>query len=167
MRLGERAQVVSRDRRAGTIVRTEADYVVCTIPLSVLKSIRADFSRGVQRAIEQGAAAYASSAKVAFAASPRWWELEDQIYGGISWTSRDINQLWYPSHGINRSKGILIGAYIWDEAASQRYASLSPAERRAAAIADGERLHPGYAAKVGAAASVAWSKVPYSLGAWA
>lgn len=167
VRLGERAQIVARDRRAGTLVRTEADYVVCTIPLPVLKSIRADFSPGVQRAIEQGAAAYASSAKVAFAASPRWWELDDQIYGGISWTSRDINQLWYPSHGINKSKGIVVGAYIWDEAAAQRYANLSPAERRATAIADGERLHPGYGAKVGAAASVAWSKVPYSLGAWA
>ncbi|MGD9885969.1 MAG: flavin monoamine oxidase family protein, partial [Reyranella sp.] len=82
-------------------------------------------------------------------------------------TSRDINQLWYPSHGIQTSKGILVGAYIWEDEAARRYAVLSPAGRRAAAIADGERLHPGYGAKVGASTSVAWSKVPYSLGAWA
>jgi monoamine oxidase len=166
VRIGERAQIVSRDRRSGAIVRTEVDYVVCTIPLPVLKSIRADFSPAVAHAIDQGAAAYAPAAKVAFAASPRWWEREDHLYGGISWTSRDINQVWYPSHGFHTSKGILIGAYIWEEAAAQRYAGMSPPERRAAAIADGERLHPGYGAKVGAAASVAWNKVPYSLGAW-
>lgn len=167
LRTGERAQIVSRDRRTGATVTTDADYVVCTIPLPVLKSIRADFSPDVQRAIEQGAATYAPTAKVAFATSPRWWEVNDQLYGGISWTSRDINQLWYPSHGFHGRNGILIGAYIWDYEAAQRYGAMSPAERRAAAIADGERLHPGYGTKVGAAASVVWSKVPYSLGGWA
>lgn len=166
LRLGERAQIVSRDRRSGSRVTTEADYVVCTIPLPVLKSIGADFSPAVKRAIEQGAEAYAPAAKVAFAASPRWWEIDHHLYGGISWTSRDINQVWYPSHGIHTSKGILIGAYIWEEEPARRYGAMSPVERRVAAIADGERLHPGYGAKVGAAASVAWSKVPYSLGAW-
>jgi monoamine oxidase len=167
LRTGERAQIVSRDRRSGATVTTDADYVVCTIPLPVLKSIRADFSPAVQRAIEEGAATYAPTAKVAFAASPRWWEMEDRLYGGISWTSRDINQLWYPSHGFHARKGILIGAYIWDYEAARRYGTMTPAERRTAAVADGERLHPGYGTKVGAAASVVWSKMPYSLGGWA
>jgi len=167
LRIGDRARIVSRHRQSGAIATTDADYVVCTIPLPVLKSIRTDFSPAVTRAIEQGAATYAPAAKVAFASSPRWWEVDHQLYGGISWTSRDINQLWYPSHGYHTSKGILIGAYIWDPAAVQRYAAMSPAERRAAAVADGERMHPGYGTKVGAAASVVWHKVPYSLGGWA
>jgi monoamine oxidase len=47
-----------------------------------------------------------------------------------------------------------------------RFDAMTPAERGAAAIVDGERLHPGYGKRVGPAASVAWSKVPYSLGAW-
>jgi len=167
LRAGERARIVSRDRRSGALVTTDADYVVCTIPLPVLKSIRADFSLSVARAIEQGSATYAPAAKVAFASSPRWWEIDHQLYGGISWTSRDINQLWYPSHGFHADRGILVGAYIWDPGATRRYASMSPAQRRAAAIADGERLHPGYGTKVGAAASVVWHKVPYSMGGWA
>src|SRR5260370_7019345 len=44
--------------------------------------------------------------------------------------------------------------------------AMSQAERHTAAIADGERHHPGYGKLVGPAASVAWAKIPYSLGAW-
>ena len=35
--------------------------------------------------------------------SPGWIGL----YGGVSWTSRDITQLWYPSHGFHGPRGIL------------------------------------------------------------
>jgi monoamine oxidase len=42
-----------------------------------------------------------------------------------------------------------------------RFTAMTPAERRAAAIGDGERLHPGYEKLVGPAASVAWAKVPF------
>ena len=97
----------------------------------------------------------------------RWWDTEQQLYGGISWTGRDITQIWYPSHGFHGSKGILVGAYIWDDDANKRFGDMTPDQRRQAAIADGERLHPGYAKRVGAAMSVSWSKVPYSLGGWA
>ena len=43
--------------------------------------------------------------KVAFEAPRRWWEADLGLYGGISWTSRDINQIWYPSSGFNGKKG--------------------------------------------------------------
>jgi monoamine oxidase len=43
---------------------------------------------------------------------------------------------------------------------------MQPRERHAAAIADGERLHPGYARLVDLPASVAWSKIPFSRGGW-
>jgi monoamine oxidase len=43
---------------------------------------------------------------------------------------------------------------------------MSPSARLAAAIADGERLHPGYARKVDQGVSVAWSKIPFTGGGW-
>ncbi len=70
-----------------------------------------------------------------------------------------------PSSGFHGDKGIVIGAYIWTTAIGQRWAAMSPSSRHAAAIADGERLHPGYTRLVGQAASVAWSNVPFSGGA--
>jgi monoamine oxidase len=165
-RAGEQARIVARDRRSGRQESHEADFVVCTIPLPVLKSIASDFAPPVKAAIERGAEGYFPAVKVAFESERRWWELDDAIYGGISWTSRDITQIWYPSHGFHADKGVVIGAYIWTTAAAQRFLARTPPERAAAAIEDGERLHPGYGNRVKSGVSVAWSKIPFSLGAW-
>jgi monoamine oxidase len=164
-RVGERARVIVLDRKSGQRTAVDADFAICTIPLSVLEHIPADFGPAVKYAVSVGAKLYFPAVKVAFE-SPRWWETEQQLYGGISWTGRDITQIWYPSHGFHGGKGVLVGAYIWDNAPALRFTAMTPAERRAAAIADGERLHPGYEKLVGPAASIAWAKVPYSLGAW-
>lgn len=44
---------------------------------------------------------------------------------------------------------------------------MTPARRLEAAASEGNALHPGYASEVESGASVAWSKVPFQLGAWA
>jgi monoamine oxidase len=165
-RVGERGRVTSVNRKTRQSSAQEADFVICTIPLSVLTSIPADFAAPVKEAIALGAKGYFPAVKVAFETPRRWWETDHQIYGGISWTGRDITQIWYPSHGFHGRKGVVVGAYIWDDRPAQRFTALSPKERAEAAIGDGERLHPGYATLVGAPASVAWRNIPYSLGAW-
>jgi monoamine oxidase len=165
-RAGERARISWRDRRSGSEHTLDADFVVCTIPLPVLKGIGSDFPERVKRAIAVGADAYIPAVKVAFQANRRWWETDRQIYGGISWTGRDITQVWYPSAGLNGDKGVLIGAYIWTTSIGKRFAAMTPPQRQAAALADGERLHPGYAGLVGQGVSVAWSKVPFTGGGW-
>jgi monoamine oxidase len=166
-RLGERARVIWQDRTSARERAVDADFVVCTIPLPVLKAIDADFAEPVKRAIEIGAGVYVPAVKVALQSNRRWWETDHQIYGGISWTGRDITQMWYPSHGFHGDKGIVLGAYIWTQSIGERFAAMTPDRRHAAAIADGERLHPGYAGLVERGASVAWSKVPFSGGGWA
>jgi monoamine oxidase len=166
-RQGERARVVVLDRKTGRRNAIDADLVICTIPLSVVKSIPADFSPTVKEAIDIGAGVYVPVVKVAFQSSSRWWETDQRLYGGISWTGRDITQIWYPSHGFHGRKGVLLGAYIWDRDPATRFTDMTPEKRRQAAIDDGERLHPGYGRLVGPAVSIAWSKIPYSLGGWA
>jgi len=165
-RVGPGARVTWRDGRNGTVHALDADFVICTIPLPVLRRVESDFPPALQRAIAVGADAYVPAVKVAFQSSRRWWETDYQIYGGISWTSRDITQIWYPSAGLNGDRGILLGAYIWTTAIGRRFAAMPPAERHAAAVADGERLHPGYAKLVDRGVSIAWSKVPFSGGGW-
>ena len=165
-RIGDGARVISRDRASGRQIALDADFVICTLPLSVLEHIPADFGPAVGQAIGVGAKLYFPAVKVAFEAPRRWWEVDQQIYGGISWTGRDITQIWYPSHGFHGAKGVLVGAYVWTRDPARRFTAMTPAERHAAAIGDGERLHPGYETLVGPAASVAWAKIPYSLGAW-
>jgi monoamine oxidase len=165
-RVGARARVTWRDRKTGRQHEVDADFVVCTAPLTVLKDIDSDFIESLKMAIETGAALYIPAVKVAFYSGRRWWETEHRLYGGISWTSQDITQMWYPTHGLGGRAGIVVGAYIWTSEIGRRFAAMTPGERHVAAMADGERLHAGYSSMVDRGASVAWSKIPYSLGGW-
>ena len=86
---------------------------IVTIPFPALSDVDADFAPATREAM--ASVEYVPAGKVAFQASRRFWELDQQIYGGISWTSRDATQVWYPSGGLQQTKGILVGAYIWSD----------------------------------------------------
>jgi monoamine oxidase len=159
------ARVVWKDTRRGVTHEEIASMVAITIPLTVLRSIPADFSPAIQAAI--AAPSYVPAGKVAFQAERRFWELDQQIYGGISWTSRDITQIWYPTAGLHQPKGILVGAYIWSEDIGDRFAALPPDQRLQNALADGEHLHPNYGRSLRNGVSIAWKNIPFSQGAWA
>ena len=162
---GSGSRVAFRDRASGSEQSLEADFVVCTVPASVLSGISSDFSSETKAAIRS--IEYNPSMKIAFQTRRRFWEDENAIYGGISWTDQDITQIWYPAGGYHSAKGVLMGAYIWDDGPYARYAAMTPARRLEAAASEGNALHPGYASEVERGASVAWSKVPFQLGAWA
>jgi len=165
---------VTAIRRTATGVRIEgragdqtgavdADYAVVAIPPSVLRTIPNDFSAEVQSEI--GRVQYARPTKIAFQ-SPRFWETEEQIYGGISWTDANILQLWYPSGGFGQEQGIIVGSYLFGGAHADSFANLSPAGRIERALSGGEKIHPQYRANLSRGISVAWGKVPYTLGGW-
>ena len=107
-----------------------------------------------------------NAVKIAFQTRRRFWEEDHAIYGGISWTDQDITQIWYPPYGYHRDKGILMGAYIWDQKPGTRFGDMNPAERLRAAITEGERVHPGYAAEIESGVSRAWARTPFQKGGW-
>ena len=164
-RAGNAARVEWRDAKTGRQSATEAPLVVVTIPLPALRTVHADFSADTRSAI--ASVDYVPAVKIAFQAERRFWELDDAIYGGISWTARDVTQIWYPSAGIHRQKGVLVGAYIWTEDIGDRFAAMPPADRISAALADGERLHPDYRKHLTRGVTVAWKNVPFTGGGWA
>ena len=53
---------------------------------------------------------YLHSVKLAFEA-PRFWETDDNIFGGLAWTDRLNENVLYPSGGIGGAKGVIVGAY--------------------------------------------------------
>jgi monoamine oxidase len=163
-RSGAGARVVWRDA-AGAEQATEAALVLVTIPFPVLRGIDADFAPATRAAI--ASVDYVPAGKVAFQAERRFWEEDDAIYGGISWTSRDITQIWYPTAGIHQKKGVLVGAYVWSEDIGRRFAAQSPVLRIENALADGEKLHPGYRQSLTGGVAVAWPNIPYSGAGWA
>ena len=158
------ARIVYRDTRTEADEAIEADFAICTIPAPVLKDVPNDFSPETRAAL--ASVKFVPAVKIAFQARRRFWEEDHAIYGGISWTDQDITQIWYPANGYHRGKGVILGAYIWDDEPCMRFARMSPPERLQAAMTEGERIHPGYAAELESGVSRAWAKVPFQKGGW-
>ncbi|MGO1080101.1 flavin monoamine oxidase family protein [Inquilinus sp. CA228] len=147
----------------GSPLQAKADWCVCTIPLTVLSQIPIDVGAKMQAAIE--AVPYASSVKVGLQFKRRFWEEDEAIYGGISYTDLPIRQISYPSTGYNLGgKGVLLGAYSWNGPNSYEFTAMDPAERVRRAVQYGQQIHPQYAAEFETGISVAWHRVPFTLG---
>ena len=141
--------------------RVAAEYCVSTIPLPALSGVEKDLSQPVQSAI--AAARYDSAGKIGLQFRRRFWEQDDEIYGGRSWTDQEVGQLVYPSHGFTTAKGILVG-YFLDFRGTMR--ERPPAEIQRLALEHGGRIHPQYAREFETGFSVTWARVPWSRGSW-
>jgi monoamine oxidase len=143
-----------------------ADYCISTIPLPILASIDHNFATDYTDAI--GAVTFADTCKVGWQTSNRFWETQNQMYGGISYIRDNITQMWYPSYDYFAAKGILTGAYNYDNDA-RTMAALPLKARLDLAMAGAKKLHPDFAEHVpiDLGVSIAWKNVPYQLGGWA
>lgn len=152
------------DEAHGGETRIEtADYCLCTIPLSILSQLDVQVSGAMRAAI--GAVPYVSAVKVGLEFNRRFWEEDEQIYGGITFTDLPVTQISYPSTGyFMPGKAVLLGAYLWDDIESFRFSGMDPAQRIEAALASGEKIHPQYRPEFSTGAAVAWSRVPWTLG---
>ncbi len=147
--------------------RGHADYVVATLSAPLLAQLEGNFLNPTVKQVLSSV--YVTPAcKVGWQGRSRFWENEDRIYGGISWTKDIINQIWYPSYSFNSPTGVLTGAYNRTADAAE-FQKLSRSERIEVALAGGEKLHPGFREKVFAenGVTIAWAKMPYQAGGWA
>jgi monoamine oxidase len=140
-----------------------ADWCICTIPLSILSQIPVDVGAPMKAAID--AVPYAASVKIGLQFKRRFWEEDEAIYGGISYTDLPIRQISYPSTGFNRSgRGVLLGAYLFEGANAFEFTAMAPEQRVAKAVEFGSRLHPQYKTEFENGIAVAWHRVPFTLG---
>ncbi len=140
-----------------------ADWCVCTIPLSILGQIPMNVGEAMTKAI--AAVPYFPSVKVGLQFKRRFWEQDEQIYGGITYTDLPIGQIAYPASGyFGGGKGVLLGAYIWDELHAMQFTSMTPAERIAKAVEYGSRIHPQYQREFDNGVAVAWHRSPFTMG---
>jgi monoamine oxidase len=156
--------VTYEDGKAAAAVQSaKADWCVCTIPLSILSQIPIDVGTRMKTAID--AVPYLSAIKIGLQFKRRFWEEDDAIYGGISYTDMPIRQIAYPNTGLNRGgRGVLLGAYLIEGANSYEFTAMAPAERIARAVALGSRIHPQYQAEFENGIAIAWHRVPFTLG---
>jgi len=147
----------------GKPLTATADWCLCTIPLSVLSQIDIAVGAPMQNAID--AVPYAPALKVGLQFRRRFWEQDDGIYGGISYTDLPIRLIGYPCTGYGDSgKAVLLGGYTIFGIYAYEFTSLSPAERVAKAVADGMQIHPQYASEFENGIAVAWHRNPAVLG---
>ncbi len=92
---------------------------------------------------------YASAVKFGLQFSRRFWEEDEHIFGGISYTDLPIRQISYPSTNFNAGgKGVLLGGYTFDGANSYEFTAMPPAERVKRAVEFGAQIHPQYLHRV-------------------
>jgi monoamine oxidase len=58
----------------------------------------------------------------------------------------------------------MLGAYTFSDEIGEKFARMTPAQRIAAAIQQGEKLHPGYGNYVESAVTIPWHRMNHMLG---
>jgi monoamine oxidase len=140
-----------------------ADWCLCTIPLSILSQIELAVGAPMRNAIN--AVPYAAALKVGLQFKRRFWEEDEGIYGGISYTDLPIRLIGYPCSRYGEAgRGVLLGAYAFSSVHAYEFTALSPAERVAKAVEDGARIHPQYKQEFENGIAVAWHRHPAVLG---
>lgn len=142
------------------------DYAILTVPFPVLRHVEVlkPFSRAKQRAIRQ--LHYDASAKIFLQCNRRFWEDDDGIFGGGTITDLAIRNIYYPEHGRDTGRGVLLASYTWSEDA-QRWGSLPPDERITQALEDVAKIHPQVTETFEVGASKMWHDDEFAGGAFA
>jgi monoamine oxidase len=147
-----------------TQMQARADWCVCTIPLPILAQIPMNVGPAMAAAI--GAVPYASAIKVGLQFKRRFWEEDDHIYGGITYTDLPITNIGYPNTGYHSGgKGVLLGAYIWGLNAME-FTAMTPQERVQKVLEYGSQIHPQYKAEFDNGIAVAWHRSPFTMGCY-
>jgi monoamine oxidase len=140
-----------------------ADFCISTIPMPIFKTLKTNLPDAYMDAARK--LPVRASGKVGWQAE-RFWETNDQIYGGISWTTDIISQIWYPSDGYLSRKGTLTGAYM-SGAAAEEFCAKPVAERLRIAKEQGDKLHDGYGKYVEHGMAIGWHHMEFERMGWA
>jgi monoamine oxidase len=149
-------------KKGGAPRQIHADWCVCTIPASILSQIPMNVGAPMQNAIN--ALYYDASIKIGLQFKRRFWEEDDAIYGGISYTDQPIGTIGYPSTGyFKKGPAVLLGAYTFGMNAFNLTA-MSPEDRIKVALENGAKIHPQYKTEFQHGVAVGWHRVPWTLG---
>ena len=154
--------------KAGNKQTVTADWCICTMPISVLAKTANNFTPATQKAFT--GMPMTALYKIAWE-SPRFWEKDDRIYGGISFPKQTVDIVWYPSDRLFSPAGILIGGCSTERVDATGgltpVGKMSTAEKLDASRTAVEKLHPGKGGLLAKPMYISWEKTPHSLGCYA
>jgi monoamine oxidase len=135
---------------------------LCTIPLPILAQIPINVGQAMASAIS--AVPYAAAIKAGLQFKRRFWEEDEKIFGGITYTDLPIMNIGYPNTGFQSGgKGVLLGAYVWGLRAME-FTAMPPPERVKKIVDYGSQIHPQYHKEFENGVAVAWHRVPFTMG---
>jgi monoamine oxidase len=174
IRLGARVVALSQTdsevtvhyRTRGGRFEDRGDFAVITAPFPALRhmEVMPAFSRTKQKAIRQ--LTYDASAKIFLQFRRRFWEEDDGIVGGTTVTDLAIRNVFYPEHGGDTGRGVVLASYTWSEDA-HRWGSLSPGQRIDQALENIASIHPQASREFEVGASKMWHDDEFAGGAFA
>ncbi|WP_322891099.1 MULTISPECIES: flavin monoamine oxidase family protein [unclassified Yoonia] len=162
---GDTVTVQYEDREnGGDPVEMTADWCVCTIPFSILGQMDHNLPSAKAQVVDT--MYYEGAIKFGLEFNRRFWEEDDSIYGGITYTDLPISLISYPSNDyFSDGKGVLLGGYVWGANAYQ-FNAMQPDEAVRWAVEYGSRIHPQYPEEFSSGVCVSWHKVPWTLGCY-
>ena len=133
------------------------------MPLSVLAGVDVNLSSDMMQAVR--ATTYSNSAKMGLAMKRRFWEEDEQIFGGHLYSNLPLGEFSYPSHDYFSKKGVLLGLYsngpigdLIDRPVKDRVEHV---------LTHASKVHPQIRQEFESAYAVWWKKVKYNLGGFA
>jgi monoamine oxidase len=165
---GDSSVTVAYSKDCATRMVT-ADFCICTMPIAVLAQTKNNFSAETQKAFT--GMPMTAQYKIAWE-SPRFWEKERNIYGGISFLNDTVDLVWYPSDRLFSPTGVVVAGFNLErEDLTNKltpFGALPSIQAKLdASRAAVEKLHPGCSRSLRKPVYVSWAKIPYSLGAYA
>jgi monoamine oxidase len=170
-------RVVYEDTRRKERHELVGAYVVCCLPMSIVKKLDINFSPEMAAAIQRSG--HSNSSKMGLQMARRFWEQDDGIYGGHlryepysggSSGPTPLPQFSYPSNDLGSKKGVLLGYYGNGELPGldgRPLVESSVAARVEHVLTHASKVHPQMRQEFESAYCVWWPRVPYSEGAWA
>jgi monoamine oxidase len=156
-------EVVYLDTKSGRKTRVTADYVIACMPLSVLGRVDVNLSPEMMQAVR--ATTYSDSAKLGLAMKRRFWEEDDQIFGGHLYSNLPLGEFSYPSSDYFSRKGVLLGLYA--NAAVGDLINQPVKARIEHVLTHASKVHPQIRQEFESAYAVWWKRVKYSEGGFA
>jgi monoamine oxidase len=170
----DKGRVEARFTEGGKEHVVEGEYLICTIPFSVLDRVKftPELSPEKRRAIR--VLHYESGTKVLLNCAERFWEQTDSIYGGGTITDLPTGMTYYPSDNaeardakVSSAGGVLLASYTWGLAARRMAAGQpSDAVKRTVHVLTGVHPDIGKNGMVMDSAVWGWDAHPWSAGAF-
>jgi monoamine oxidase len=156
-------KVAYTDTKNGKKSEISADYVALCLPMPIIAKLDVNLSPEMMTAVK--AVSTSNSAKMGLQMKRRFWEEDDQIFGGHLYSNLPLGEFSYPSTGYFSRKGVLLGLYANGPVGN--LLDSTPAQRLEHVLSNASKVHPQIRKEYESSFGVWWKKVKYSEGGYA